>query len=1316
MRPTGSIRYPTDARPRPTTHAVATTDIGVREIEMSEHTLTTRLKRPRVRVLGPVEVIVDGSKYPLRPMARRLLAVLAAARGRVVRAEQVIDLLWPEGSPVSAAKTLQTHVVHLRRALGQASISYRSAGYGLAVDVVELDSSELERCMERADRGVRAGRFEDAFDDACVAMSLVYGVPFDEFATEEFAAAEVARLSELASRSIELGADCAIRLGKGSTMVGALEGLVRAEPLRESAWANLVGLLVASGRPSDAIRAGERAIDILQRELGATPGRELADVIGSIRSHNYAPHEEGAAKRWRSEIAVPTVSTVVRERLTRRLGDRFATRLTVLQAGAGFGKSMALAQAFDENRFTRRGEDRYWRCEATESTPSGLAVALCTLFEIPAPPDSNSVPGLIASKVWASAPCHVAIVLDDAHHLWSITDNELILQLLRALPTNGHLVLATRTPVGSGTAQILPDGQLTIINEDDLSFTDDERREFCTLRGVTPTAFDWVWPAMAELAVRGATEPTKYLQEMLRASRPTERQALSAVLMLGGADEELASALLGEPANLHLELTRFPLVARDISGRWTAHAMWTDHLDANGASTLHRHGVIEASRLLSSRNDHGRVVHLLASAGLHEEMIDAMGVACRGFEPAVSYLELNEWLGLIPAALAELPTALLVRAFAMSRGDQHVAQDAMVAAAVALATTTDLDAELNALTQIGRLGIRSGYLPDPGRWYARLQALAEQGNRLAEVITKIGRGVITFEAGDEKQAWEALSSIDLDQNTDTAGNLGDLAKIAAYLGSTSALLLGRVDDALRLADRALTESSASTRSIALQARSFALFARGDLEDSEHLVDDVYRLSVEANFAFNAHAMLAWRAAIQAFAGGIEAAQVTLDGIPDQEEPGAWHALALCLIAIAVGDEPRASVLLQDVALVHTMLDRRVMTLAPALAFVLLPQSHQFWDERDARLESVLGSRHVLSMDAARGLLRARSGEPIGGVGPSLAVPMIRSVLPLRWGIELAVALAAEDQIHSATQIAVSYGTLGARWLQSHRAATGASKRAVVVLRAALPPQPAGAVEVQLVGTGSLRCETGSDVATVLSGGRALELVAYLALHGPVARTYVRAALWPDHIGSEAKLREALHLIRVVTEPPAIGQHRSDLGWLIQADGDHLRLATGQDLRVDVHEVDRLIGEAEGVLAASMPALALERFLDAIGLTDEDDLLRGADVGDWIVPFRNRWRSTVVSVRARAAALLAANGDFGQASELAHRALKLDPGSQIAWCVEIDARINLGDLDGAQKTGERCRAELLRRSVIIEGATVEAIARSGADEGEQSYAR
>src|SRR5690349_18304210 len=91
-----------------------------------------------MRVLGPVEVLLDGEPIAVRgnqPLA--VLAILAAARGRPVAADRLIDDLWGDLPPAGAAAVLQSHVSRLRRALephrpprGAASLLVReAAGY-----------------------------------------------------------------------------------------------------------------------------------------------------------------------------------------------------------------------------------------------------------------------------------------------------------------------------------------------------------------------------------------------------------------------------------------------------------------------------------------------------------------------------------------------------------------------------------------------------------------------------------------------------------------------------------------------------------------------------------------------------------------------------------------------------------------------------------------------------------------------------------------------------------------------------------------------------------------------------------------------------------------------------------------------------------------------------------------------------------------------------------------------------------------------------------------------------------------------------------
>jgi DNA-binding SARP family transcriptional activator len=69
-------------------------------------------------VLGPLEVEADDGPVALGgPKERLLLALLLTRPNQVVPVETLVQGLWGEHPPPTAAKTLQSHVKRLRRAL-----------------------------------------------------------------------------------------------------------------------------------------------------------------------------------------------------------------------------------------------------------------------------------------------------------------------------------------------------------------------------------------------------------------------------------------------------------------------------------------------------------------------------------------------------------------------------------------------------------------------------------------------------------------------------------------------------------------------------------------------------------------------------------------------------------------------------------------------------------------------------------------------------------------------------------------------------------------------------------------------------------------------------------------------------------------------------------------------------------------------------------------------------------------------------------------------------------------------------------------------
>src|SRR5262249_57010002 len=87
----------------------------------------------RVRLLGPIDVVVDGAVRTVSGLRRKaVLATLALHAGDIVSTDRLADILRGEDAPPTAQNTLQSHVSHLRSALGsKAAILAKPPGYVL---------------------------------------------------------------------------------------------------------------------------------------------------------------------------------------------------------------------------------------------------------------------------------------------------------------------------------------------------------------------------------------------------------------------------------------------------------------------------------------------------------------------------------------------------------------------------------------------------------------------------------------------------------------------------------------------------------------------------------------------------------------------------------------------------------------------------------------------------------------------------------------------------------------------------------------------------------------------------------------------------------------------------------------------------------------------------------------------------------------------------------------------------------------------------------------------------------------------------------
>src|SRR5438067_821030 len=103
------------------------------------------------RILGPLEVVRDDRILKLgggRQLA--LVAVLLLRANKAVSVDRLVDDLWGESPPPTAAKIVRNSVSLLRRELGDRLVT-QPPGYLLRVEEGELDSDRLEQALASGD-------------------------------------------------------------------------------------------------------------------------------------------------------------------------------------------------------------------------------------------------------------------------------------------------------------------------------------------------------------------------------------------------------------------------------------------------------------------------------------------------------------------------------------------------------------------------------------------------------------------------------------------------------------------------------------------------------------------------------------------------------------------------------------------------------------------------------------------------------------------------------------------------------------------------------------------------------------------------------------------------------------------------------------------------------------------------------------------------------------------------------------------------------------------------------------------------------------
>ncbi len=228
------------------------------------------------RILGPLEVAERDVTRPLGGVKQRaVLAILLLHRGEVLSGERLIEELWGEHAPATAAKVLQAYISRLRKTIGGDVLLTRGRGYVLSPAAGEVDLDEFERLAAEGRAALAGGDAASAAARLREALGLWRGPPLSDFTYEAFAQGEIARLEEARVAALEARIDADLALGRHDRLVPELEFLAREHPLRERLCAQRMLALYRAGRQAEALQAYRDSRQILIGQLGIEPGREL---------------------------------------------------------------------------------------------------------------------------------------------------------------------------------------------------------------------------------------------------------------------------------------------------------------------------------------------------------------------------------------------------------------------------------------------------------------------------------------------------------------------------------------------------------------------------------------------------------------------------------------------------------------------------------------------------------------------------------------------------------------------------------------------------------------------------------------------------------------------------------------------------------------------------------------------------------------------------------------------------------------------------------------------------------------------------------
>lgn len=340
----------------------------------------------RLQILGPLRLWRNDHELDVGPRQQaQVLAILLAREGRPTSTGELIDLIWPDGSPTSALNVIHKYVGMLRRLL-EPTLATREAGsyllrrgesYIFVAGRAALDLVTFRSLVGEARAAAKQQQYHRAFDRYVEGLSLWSGPAGAGVAYGPAATAIFAALDDQFFAACTAAGDLAVTLRQPQRVLPALQLAAAMAPLHEPIHASLMLTLAAAGEQADALLVYREVRTRLAEDLGIDPSPTLQSAHQRVLSQTVTPSkhhpvqndsvERSSASRSSAGSSSEAITAgyfvgrdeeraVLRHAVDRAFAD--STGLALVEGEPGAGKSRLLERVAAEA--DRRGALVVW--------------------------------------------------------------------------------------------------------------------------------------------------------------------------------------------------------------------------------------------------------------------------------------------------------------------------------------------------------------------------------------------------------------------------------------------------------------------------------------------------------------------------------------------------------------------------------------------------------------------------------------------------------------------------------------------------------------------------------------------------------------------------------------------------------------------------------------------------------------------------------------------------------------------------------------------------------------------------------------------